>query len=127
ALSEKLLSRLDWTDAAMCAALAVLRGQGATLGVGDGTEGTIVIADPSQLGDFVPRIREVMAGLPASTRLSRPALRVRRNTSSDERDCAVLRLGAAGLGILSEEDTLSALRGQQSEGQVLFPVGVRAI
>ncbi len=105
----------------MCAALAVLRGQGATLGVGDGIEGTIVIADPSQLGDLVPRIREVVANLPASSRPAYRALRARRHISSDERDCAVLRLGAAGLGVLSEEDTLSALRGQQSEGQVLSP------
>ena len=127
ALSEKLLSRLDWTDAAMCAALAVLRVQGATQGVGDGTEGTIVIADPSQLGDLVPRIWEVVANFPASSRLAYRALRVRRNTSSDENDCAVLRLGAAGLSVLSEEDTLSALRGQQSERQIIFPVGVRAI
>jgi hypothetical protein len=127
ALSEKLMSRLDWTDAAMCAALAVLRIQGATQGIGDVTEGTIVIADPSQLGDLVPRIREVMAGLAARTRPSHRAPRVRRNTSSDENSCAVLRLGAAGLGVLSEERTLSALRGQESEGQIVFPVGVKAI
>jgi len=39
----------------------------------------------------------------------------------------LLRLGVAGLGVLSQGDTLATLRGQHSEGEIVFPVGVIAI
>src|SRR5207249_7171982 len=126
AVSGKLLSRIDWTDAAMGAALAVLRARSATQGVGDATEGTIVIANPAELGVLANKIRDVVSGLRAS---SRPAARpsTRSRTTADHSDCALLRLGAAGLGRLTQHDTLAALRGQQSEGQLVFPVGATAI
>jgi hypothetical protein len=125
-ISEKLLSRLDWTDAAISAALAILRARDATLGIGDPNEGVIVIADPLKLGRLVPRIREVVSGV--SARSPRSAGNgARRSTVPDDSDCALLRLGSSGLGLLSQEDTLSALRGQHSEGQILFPVGVNAL
>jgi hypothetical protein len=122
----ELLSRIDWTDAAMSAALAVLRARSATQGVGDTTEGTIVIANPAELGVLANKIRDVVSGLRAS---SRPAARpsTRSRITADHSDCALLRLGAAGLGILTRDDTVKALRGQQSEGEIVFPVGVMAI
>src|SRR5205823_9281148 len=116
-VSAKLLSRIDWTDAAMGAALAVLRARSATQRVGDATEGTIVIANPAELGVLANKIREVVTGISAS---GRPAARssTRSRITADDADCALLRLGAAGLGILTQDDTLAALRGQQSEGEI---------
>jgi hypothetical protein len=126
ALSAKLLSRIDWTDAAIGAALAILRVRSATQGVGDATEGTIVIANPGELGALANKIRDVVSGLRASGQpAARPSTRSR--ITADHSDCALLRLGAAGLGILTQDDTLEALRGQQSEGEIVFPVGVMAI
>jgi hypothetical protein len=126
ALSAKLLSRIDWTDAAIGAALAILRVRSATQSVGDATEGTIVIANPRELGALANKIRDVVSGLRASGRpAARPSTRSR--ITADHSDCALLRLGAAGLGILTQHDTLEALCGQQSEGEIVFPVGVMAI
>jgi hypothetical protein len=125
-LSEKLLSRIDWTDAAMGAALAVLRARGASQGVGDATEGTIVIANPAQLGGLACSIRDVVSRRRESRRpAARPSTRSR--SLGEDANCALLRLGAAGLGVLTQNDTLEALRGQQSEGEIVFPVGVVAI
>lgn len=125
-LSEKLLSRVDWTDAAMGAALAVLRARNATQGVGEATEGTIVIANPAELGGLASSIRDAISRLCPSRR---PATRPGTSSKSlvEDSNCALLRLGAAGLGVLTQNDTLEALRGQQSEGEIVFPVGVVAI
>ena len=125
-LSEKLLSSLDWTDAAMSAVLAVLRARDATQGVGDATEGTIVIADPSKLGALVHKIRETVSSVSASVP-ARPAPTTRKRIVEDRANCALLRLGGSGIGTLSQDDTLSALRGQHLEEQIILPVGVRAI
>lgn len=126
ALSEKLLSRIDWTDAALGAALAVLRIRGATQGVGDDTEGTIVIANPAELGVLACSIREGVSGLCANRRsTARPSTRSRSVVG--DADCVLLRLGAAGLGVLTQNDTLEALRGQRSEAEIVLPVGVIAI
>jgi hypothetical protein len=125
-LSEKVLSSLDWTDAAMSAVLAVLRDRGATQGVGDATEGTIIIADPSKLGTLVHNVREAVSSVSASAPV-RPAPTTRKRIVEDRADCALLRLGGSGIGTLSQEDTLSALRGQHLEEQIILPVGVRAI
>jgi hypothetical protein len=121
-----LLSRIDWTDAAMCAALAVLRARNATLGIGHAAEGTIIIANPAELGALVGSIRDTVSGLSGSHQpAARPSARSR--TIVHDAHCALLRLGAAGLGVLSQNDTLAALRGQHSEGEIIFPVGVIAI
>jgi hypothetical protein len=126
AVSARLLSRIDWTDAAIGAALAVLRDRGATQGVGDATEGTIVVANPAELGALAHKVPSVVLGLHLSARSpARPNTRSR--STEDDADCALLRLGAAGLGILTQNDTLEALRGQQSEGEIVFPVGVIAV
>jgi hypothetical protein len=126
ALSEKLLSRIDWTDAAVSAALAVLRARSATRGVGNATEGTIVIANPAELGVTARTIRDAVSGLrPSRQPTACPSTRSR--TTAHDTDCALLRLGAAGLGVLSQGDTLAALRGQHSEEEIIFPVGVIAI
>jgi hypothetical protein len=125
-LSEKVLSSLDWTDAAMSAVLAVLRARDATQGVGEATEGTIVIADPSKLGALVHKIRETVSSVSASVP-ARPAPTTRKRIVEDRANCALLRLGGSGIGTLSQDDTLSALRGQHLEEQIILPVGVRAI
>jgi hypothetical protein len=130
ACEQKLRSGLDWTDAAMSAALAAMRGRGATQGVGDPAEGTIMIADPSKLAPLAQRFREAVLTIAAPERPSQPPNRSPRGTSPsahDCADCAVLRLGKNGLGSLSQEETLSALRGQHAEEQIILPVGVRAI
>lgn len=125
-LSQKFLSSLDWTDAAMSAVLAVLRAGDATHGVGDATEGTIVIADPSKLGALVHKIRETVSSVTTSVP-ARPAPTIRKRIVEDRANCALLRLGGSGIGTLSQDDTLSALRGQHLEEQIILPVGVRAI
>ncbi len=125
-VSDKLLSRIDWTDAAMSAALAVLRARSATQGVGDATEGTIVIANPAELGVIHRRIRDAVSELcPSRQPTARPT--TRSKTRPHDTDCALLRLGTAGLGVLSQGDTLAALGGQHSEGEISLPVGVIAI
>jgi hypothetical protein len=110
----------------MSAVLAVLRARDATQAVGDATEGTIVIADPSKLGALVHKIRETVSSVSASVP-ARPAPTTRKRIVEDRANCALLRLGGSGIGTLSQDDTLSALRGQHLEEQIILPVGVRAI
>jgi len=134
ALHAQLLARLDWTDATISAVLSVLRARGETRGVGDPNEGTIVVADPTKL-----RSREAVrlaastilatrsaAPAPPKTKSDRKAARPSK-ANQDSAAYALLRLGSQGLGCLSREDTIDALRGQLSEDQIVIPVGVRSI
>jgi hypothetical protein len=61
--------------------------QDATQGVGDPTEGTIVIADPSKLGSLVAGIRDTVANASARGRPEDRAVSVRKSTSSHETQC----------------------------------------
>ena len=88
-LSEKLLSRIDWTDAAMSAVLAALRTRSATRAVGNATEGTIVIANPAEMGGFACSIRDAVSGLDVSRQpTARPS--THRSRVVDDADCALL-------------------------------------
>lgn len=131
-LSAQLLSRLDWADAAVSAVLAALRARGMTRGIGEPTEGTIVIADPAAM-PFRDEVRAAAVAIPMSptalTTSTSATVGDSRATGDGESaaECALLRLGGEGLGSLSRENTVEALRGQLSERQIVIPVGVALI
>ena len=132
---DVLESSIDFTDAALAALLDYLRSRGMTTGIGDEREGTIVLADPSQMmPDVLAAVRRV-----AENEVATAAMRPRASgkapttrtgaaarTCAEEADGLVLRLGARAFGRLTQSDTIAAILGQADvEGVVLLPVESR--
>jgi hypothetical protein len=118
---------VDWTDAMLGAALGALRDDGGTLAVAapNAREGAIVVASEPLTGAV-----KALGSVAASTERARVQSRERfprsRNRSPrDEATGMLLRLGADGLGALTQQQTLDSLAECENHSEIILPVGSR--
>lgn len=141
-VDARAISSIDWMDAMFGAALGMLRERGGTVAVGapDALEGAITIpARP--LGDARDAVSHLVCpgkqtGCAVATTKGpstvargepRGVERRRRGRPSPMIDGAgmVLRLGEAGIGVLTQERTLETLASELAESAIVLPVGTR--
>ena len=122
-LEARLMSSLDWTDALLAAALAMLRDSGGTLHVGDPEcrEGGItILREPIPLQES--ELDEARTTKPAGT-VSRTSALGGGKRKASTADGVVLRLGECGPGGLSQSETLERLLAMRdNEGGALLPI-----